>query len=60
MAARFEVIAHPADVGVLAHGESPGEIFENAAVVICSLACTGKKSKGALNAKYIPMERIWK
>jgi len=34
----FEIIEHPADVGFLAHGGTLEELFENAALAMCSLA----------------------
>ena len=33
----FEIIEHPADVGFLAYGETLRELFENAALAMCSL-----------------------
>jgi SHS2 domain-containing protein len=35
----FEIIEHPADVGFIAHGQSLEELFANAALALCSLAC---------------------
>jgi SHS2 domain-containing protein len=35
----FEIIEHPADVGFIAYGETQGELLENAALAMCSLAC---------------------
>lgn len=35
----FEIIEHPADVGFLAYGRDLPELFENAALAMCSLAC---------------------
>lgn len=43
MEPRFEIIEHPADVGFLAYGESLTELFENAALAMCSLSCTPEK-----------------
>jgi len=40
---RFEILEHPADVGFLAYGESLVELFENAALAMCSLACAPEK-----------------
>jgi SHS2 domain-containing protein len=37
--AKFQVIEHPADVGFLAYGPTLAELFENAALALCSLAC---------------------
>jgi SHS2 domain-containing protein len=35
----FEIIEHPADVGFIARGQSFEELFANAALALCSLAC---------------------
>jgi len=35
----FEILEHPADVGFLAYGESQENLFENAALAMCSIAC---------------------
>jgi SHS2 domain-containing protein len=35
----FEILEHPADVGFLAYGATLTELFENAALAMCSLAC---------------------
>jgi SHS2 domain-containing protein len=35
----FEIIEHPADVGFIAYGLTPEELFANAALAMCSLAC---------------------
>ncbi len=40
---RFEIIEHPADVGFLAYGKTLSELFENAALALCSLACAPEK-----------------
>src|SRR5215470_698078 len=40
---RFEVIEHPADVGFIAYGADLPELFENAALALCSLACSPEK-----------------
>jgi SHS2 domain-containing protein len=42
---RFEIIEHPADVGFLAYGATLGELFENAAGALCSLACAPEEIK---------------
>jgi SHS2 domain-containing protein len=34
----FEIIEHPADVGFLAYGATLKELFENAALAMCSVA----------------------
>lgn len=39
MGARYEIIEHPADVGFLAYGRTLAELFENAALAMCSLGC---------------------
>jgi SHS2 domain-containing protein len=39
----FEILEHPADVGFLAYGETLTELFENAALAMCSLACAQEK-----------------
>ncbi|MGB0036469.1 MAG: archease [Candidatus Acidiferrales bacterium] len=43
MSVRFEIIEHPADVGFLAYGRTLAELFENAALAMCSLACAPEK-----------------
>ena len=35
----YEIIEHPADVGFLAYGRTLAELFENAALAMCSIAC---------------------
>jgi SHS2 domain-containing protein len=35
----FEILEHPADVGFLAYGQTLEELFANAALAMCSLAC---------------------
>jgi len=39
----FEILEHPADVGFLAYGKTLTELFENAALAMCSLACAQEK-----------------
>jgi SHS2 domain-containing protein len=39
----FEILEHPADVGFLAYGSTLAELFENAALAMCSLACAQEK-----------------
>jgi len=39
----FEILEHPADVGFLAYGGTLTELFENAALAMCSLACAQEK-----------------
>jgi SHS2 domain-containing protein len=39
MASPFEIIEHPADVGFIAYGQTREELFANAALALCSLAC---------------------
>ena len=43
MKKRFEILEHPADVGFLAYGETLAELFESAAMAMCSLACAPEK-----------------
>lgn len=43
MRKKFEVLEHPADVGFLAYGGTLEELFENAALAMCSLACAPEK-----------------
>ena len=38
MEKKFEIIEHPADVGVIAYGKTLGELLENAALAMMSLA----------------------
>ncbi|HUJ29782.1 MAG TPA: archease [Candidatus Acidoferrum sp.] len=40
---RFEIIEHPADVGFVAYGGSLTELFEGAALAMCSLACAPER-----------------
>ncbi len=35
----WEILEHPADVGFLAYGDTPEELFSNAALAMLSLAC---------------------
>ena len=37
---QFDIIEHPADVGFNAYGSNVKELFENAALAMCLLACT--------------------
>ncbi len=39
MSAPFEILEHPADIGFHAWGRTREELFENAALALCSLAC---------------------
>lgn len=39
----YEIIEHPADVGFLAYGRTLAELFENAALAMCALACAAEK-----------------
>ena len=39
----FEILEHPADVGFLAYGATLTELFQNAALAMCSLACAPEK-----------------
>jgi SHS2 domain-containing protein len=39
----FDIIEHPADVGFHAYGNNIKELFENAALAMCSLACAPDK-----------------
>ena len=43
MRAPYEILEHPADVGFLAYGRTLAELFENAALAMCSLACPPEK-----------------
>ena len=43
MGVRYEIIEHPADVGFIAYGRTLVELFENAALAICSLGCSPDK-----------------
>jgi SHS2 domain-containing protein len=40
---QFEILEHPADVGFLAYGQTLEELFENAALAMCSLACSADR-----------------
>jgi protein archease len=39
----YEILEHPADVGFLAYGRTLAELFENAALALCALACVPEK-----------------
>jgi SHS2 domain-containing protein len=39
----YEIIEHPADVGFFAYGRTLAELFENAALAMCTLACAAEK-----------------
>jgi SHS2 domain-containing protein len=39
----YVILEHPADVGFLAYGATLAELFENAALAMCSLACSREK-----------------
>lgn len=39
----YEILEHPADVGFLAYGRTLPELFENAALALCSLASAPEK-----------------
>lgn len=39
----FEILEHPADVGFLAYGKTLAELFENAALAMCSIACAQER-----------------
>jgi SHS2 domain-containing protein len=39
----YKILEHPADVGFLAYGGTFSELFENAALALCSLACAPEK-----------------
>ena len=39
----YEIIEHPADVGFIAHGRTLLELFENAALAMCSLTCAPER-----------------
>jgi SHS2 domain-containing protein len=39
----FEILEHPADVGFLAYGKTLPELFENAALAMCSIACARER-----------------
>lgn len=43
MRKKFKILEHPADVGFLAYGGTLEELFENAALAMCSLACASEK-----------------
>lgn len=46
----FEILEHPADVEFLAYGGTLAELFENAGLVLCSLACAPEKFDRARHA----------
>jgi len=39
----YEILEHPADVGFLAYGATLPQLFENAGLALCSLACAPDK-----------------
>ena len=39
----YEILEHPADVGFLAYGRTLAELFENAALALCALACAPER-----------------
>lgn len=39
----YEILEHPADVGFFAYGATLEELFENAALALCSLGCAPEK-----------------
>ena len=43
VSAPYEILEHPADVGFLAYGRTLAELFENAALALCALACAPEK-----------------
>ena len=43
MSEPYEILDHPADVGFLARGRTMRELFENAALAMCALACAPDK-----------------
>ncbi len=43
MGVPYEIIEHPTDVGFLAYGQTLAELFENAALAMCSLGCAPEK-----------------
>jgi SHS2 domain-containing protein len=45
----YEILEHPADVGFLAYGRTLAELFENAALAMCSLACAPEKIEEKLD-----------
>jgi SHS2 domain-containing protein len=60
--AKFEIIEHPSDVGFLAYGNSLVELFENAALAVCSLACAPdgieERTNAALTAGGADLESL--
>jgi SHS2 domain-containing protein len=44
----YEILEHPADVGFLAYGRALPELFENAALALCALACAPEKIEDRL------------
>ena len=49
---QFEILEHPADVGFLAYGESLTQLFENAALALCSLSCAPEKIEERLEREF--------
>jgi len=53
----YEILEHPADVGFLAYGATLAELFENAALAMCSLACAPEKIEERMQRKIIARGR---
>jgi SHS2 domain-containing protein len=47
----YEILEHPADVGFLAYGRTLAELFENAALALCRLACAPGKIEERLESE---------
>ncbi|MBZ5501478.1 MAG: archease [Acidobacteriia bacterium] len=43
MGVPYEILEHPADVGFRAYGRTVAELFENAALAMCSLGCAPER-----------------
>jgi hypothetical protein len=57
MEACLEIVEHSAYVGLIAHGISTPETFENASLALSAFFFALRKINTALNAKYFPIAR---
>ena len=49
----YEFLEHPADVGFLAYGRALPELFQNAALALCLLACALEKIEERLEREIV-------
>ena len=53
----YEIIEHPADVGFIAYGRTLSELFENAGLAMCSLACALEKIEERVERRIVARGR---